>query len=98
MVRTTGQMSTHAATIRAVARPVRRPANKAMIGCHRLAATVAASRVTDTQTTQNTIFDLRAADRRTGSSMTVTVPERRPRALPRLDLDMTKLLCRGFVE
>src|SRR5438105_2877917 len=94
-VRTTGQMSTDAATMTAVARPMRMPANRAMIGCHLLAATVAASRLTVTQTTQNTILALRAADRRTGSSMTVTVPERRPKTLPRLDLGMTKLLGWG---
>ena len=69
------------------------------MGCHLLASTVAASRPMVIQQIQNTILALRTAERRTGSSMTVTVPpERRPVRPPRLDLDMVQPPPhRGFV-
>ena len=60
------------------------------MGCHLLAATVAARTAVMTQVTQNTILALRMADRMTGCSMMAIVPEPRP-SMPRLDLDMTQL-------
>ena len=52
MTRTTGQEITSPAATTATARPTRMPVNRAMMGCHLLAATVAASRVTVIQVTQ----------------------------------------------
>ena len=51
MARRTGQAATIAPAIAPVTKPKARPASRAMIGCHLLAATVAARMATMTQVT-----------------------------------------------
>jgi hypothetical protein len=97
--RSTGQMATRTNAATAATRPVNTPAMSAtMGGCHLLAAMLATSRAVITQVTQNVIFAVRIAERRTGASMTVTVPDPRPNMPRRLNLGMTQLPFGGDVS
>src|ERR1700757_2166604 len=93
MARRTGQAATITPAAAPRMYPQARPASRAMMGCHRLAATVAARTAGMTQVTENTTLALRREARRTGSSMTVIVPLPRP-DMPRLDEGMTQLPLR----